>query len=134
MPSKYYKFTIAVNVQDPASGAVRQPQASMTVQPRHKQTWAFSEALNYEQLSMWLSSQPQFVGADYEQDISKLKGNNTMSKSEVILLLCLLIDNRINGSALLSLDESTLGHFGVTYGFKHTLMNIIIDLVCVLVT
>ena len=39
-----------------------------------------------------------------------------------------IIDNRINGCALLSLDESTLGQFGVSYGFKHNLMKIIEDL------
>ena len=63
----------------PASGAVQQPQASIAVQPPHQQTWTFSVNLNYEQLSMWLSNHPQFVGADYQQDISKLKGNNAMS-------------------------------------------------------
>ena len=58
---------------DPASGAVQQPQAPTTVQPPIQQTWTFSVNLNYEQLSIWLSNHPQFVGADYQQDISKLK-------------------------------------------------------------
>jgi hypothetical protein len=40
------------------------------------------------------------------------------------------IDNRINGYAFLSLDESTLRQFGVSYGFKITLMDIIENLVC----
>ena len=44
--------------------------------------------------------------------------------------MCVIIDNRINGFALLSLDESTLGQFGVTYGFRLTLMSIIEELVC----
>ena len=40
------------------------------------------------------------------------------------------IDNRIGGSAFLSLDESILKQFGVSYGFKFTLMEIIENLVC----
>ena len=30
--------------------------------------------MSYEQLAVWLTNHPQFVGADYQQDISKLKG------------------------------------------------------------
>ena len=41
-----------------------------------------------------------------------------------------MLDNRINGCALLSLDESTLRQFGTSYGFIFTLMNIIENLVC----
>ena len=43
--------------------------------------------------------------------------------------ISLQIENRINGHALLSLDESTLRQFGVSYGFKLTLMSIIESLV-----
>ena len=49
-----------------------------------------------------------------------------------LLLYCyiIILDARINGFALLSLDESTLRQFEVSYGFKLTLMNIIENLVC----
>ena len=30
--------------------------------------------MSYEQLAVWLTNHPQFVGADYQQDINKLKG------------------------------------------------------------
>ena len=40
------------------------------------------------------------------------------------------IGNRINGYAFLSLNESKLTQFGVSYGFNFTLMNIIENLVC----
>ena len=39
------------------------------------------------------------------------------------------IDATINGYAFLSLNESRLERFGVTYGFQVTLMNIIENLV-----
>ena len=41
-----------------------------------------------------------------------------------------MLGARINGFALLSLDESTLRQFGVSFGFWVTLMNIIENLVC----
>ena len=44
-------------------------------------------------------------------------------------IIRLQLENRINGYALLSLDESTLRQFGVSYGFKLTLMSIIENLV-----
>ena len=57
---------------DPTSDGVQQPHLSATVQSQPSQT--FSEKLNYEQLAVWLTNHPQFVGVDYQQDISKLKG------------------------------------------------------------
>ena len=57
--------------------AVRQSQTSATVQSQpsvNVQPQAFSEDMNYEQLAVWLTNHPLFVGADYQQDISKLKG------------------------------------------------------------
>jgi hypothetical protein len=30
--------------------------------------------MSYEQLAVWLTNHPQFMGADYQQDISKLRG------------------------------------------------------------
>ena len=62
---------------DPTSDALRQSQASATVQPQPPvdvQPQAFSEDMNYEQLAVWLTNHPQFVGADHQQDINKLKG------------------------------------------------------------
>ena len=43
-------------------------------------------------------------------------------------LLCL--DARINGHILLSLNESRLEHFNVSFGFQLAIANIIQDLVC----
>ena len=34
----------------------------------------FSKDMSYEQLAVWLTNHPQLVGADYQQDISKLRG------------------------------------------------------------
>ena len=41
-----------------------------------------------------------------------------------------ILDARINGDVFLSLDESMLRQFGVSFGFHFTLMNIIESLVC----
>ena len=57
--------------------AIQEPQPLLTDQPPvdvHPQPQAFSKDMNYEQLAVWLTNHPQFVGADYQQDISKLKG------------------------------------------------------------
>ena len=42
-----------------------------------------------------------------------------------------IIDARINGYAFLSLNESRLERFGVSFGFQFTLMNIIENEVCI---
>ena len=34
----------------------------------------FSKDMSSEHLAVWLTNHPQFVGAEYQQDISKLKG------------------------------------------------------------
>ena len=52
------------------SEPIQQPQA---LQPLVAQPLAFSTDINYEQLAVWLTNYPQFVGIDYQQDISKLK-------------------------------------------------------------
>jgi hypothetical protein len=36
----------------------------------------FSKDMSYEQLAVWLTNHPQFAGADYQQDISKLIGTH----------------------------------------------------------
>ena len=51
-----------------------------------------------------------------------------------ILMLCIItllnfIDARINGHIFLSLNESWLERFNVSFGFQFTIMNIIEDLV-----
>ena len=54
-----------------------QPQAPSTDQPKpdvSPQSLPFSKDMSYEQLAVWLTNHPLFVGADYQQDISKLKG------------------------------------------------------------
>ena len=109
---------------------MQRPQASVTVQ-----TLAFSEEMSYEQLAVWLTNHKKFVKADYQQDIKILKGAKLMTMESSVLSVLIdvhltLLDNRIDGYALLSLDESTLREFGVSYGFKLTLINIIEDLVC----
>ena len=38
------------------------------------QSLEFSNDMSYEQLAVWLTNHPQFMGAGYQQDISKLKG------------------------------------------------------------
>ena len=56
---------------------MQQPQASSTVQPRLDvcpPPLTFSEDMSYEQLAVWLTNHPQFMGADYQEDINKLKG------------------------------------------------------------
>ena len=59
---------------DPTSVTMQQPQTSATVLPVHVQPLTFSEDMGYEQLAVWLTNHPKFVRADYQQDISKLKG------------------------------------------------------------
>ena len=52
-------------------------KTARTVQPQldiHPQPLMFSEDMSYEQLAVWLTNHPQFVGVDYQQDIRKLKG------------------------------------------------------------
>ena len=66
---------------DPTGDAVRHPQSSATFQPHHQQTLTFTENLNYEQLAVWLTNHQQFMGADYQQDIGKLKGTYNIAYS-----------------------------------------------------
>ena len=60
-----------------SSEPVQQPQGLSTKQPKldaPPQPLEFSKDTNYEQLAVWLTNHPKFVGADYQQDITKLKG------------------------------------------------------------
>ena len=64
-----------MNFLDPTSDRVQQPQEvppASQVDER-PQSLIFSKDMGYEQLAVWLTNHPQFVGADYQQDISKLK-------------------------------------------------------------
>ena len=40
------------------------------------------------------------------------------------------LDERIDGYAFKNLDDSALREFGLSYGFRHTLLDIIENLVC----
>ena len=40
----------------------------------HSQTLAFSEDMSSEQLALWLRNNPSLSEAEYEEDISKLRG------------------------------------------------------------
>ena len=56
---------------------VPHPQALSSDQPKldaPPQPLEFSKDMSYEQLAVWLTNHPRFVAADYQQDISKLKG------------------------------------------------------------
>jgi hypothetical protein len=53
---------------DLTSDHVQQPWAPAS------QPLIFSKDMSYEQLAVWLTNYPHFMGADYQQDISKLKG------------------------------------------------------------
>ena len=122
----------------PSGASVQQPQSPPAVQTPvdvHSQPLTFSEDMNSEQLALWLRNHPSLSGAEYEEDISKLRG--TLSNTVLIitlvpmvvirLLLCL--DARINGHVFLSLNESRLIQFGISLGFKFAIMNIIEDMV-----
>ena len=50
----------------------------------------FSKDMSYEQLAVWLTNHPQFVGADYQQDISKLKGTHTEIAIIIVQVLVVL--------------------------------------------
>jgi hypothetical protein len=53
----------------------QQPQAPAASQvDGPPQPVIFSSEMSCEQLAVWLTNHPQLVGADYQQDISKLKG------------------------------------------------------------
>ena len=56
------------------SEPVPHPQALSSDQTKLDIPLEFSKDMSYKQLAVWLTNHPQFVGADYQQDISKLKG------------------------------------------------------------
>ena len=46
--------------------------------------------MSYEQLAVWLTNHPRLVGADYQQDINKLKGTHTEIAIIIIQVLVVL--------------------------------------------
>ncbi len=67
---------IGINFLDSTSDSVQQLRAPASqvddiVPP---QPLLFSKDMSCEQLAVWITKYPQFMGADYQQDISKLKG------------------------------------------------------------
>ena len=59
------------------SEPVQPPQALLTDQPKldvSPKPLPFSKDMSHEQLAVWLTNHAKFVGEDYQQDISKLKG------------------------------------------------------------
>ena len=61
----------------PSGASVQQPQSPPTVQTPvdiHSQSSTFSKDMSNEQLALWLRNHPSLSGANYEEDISKLRG------------------------------------------------------------
>ena len=86
--------------------------------------------MSSEQLALWLRNHPSLSEAEYEEDISKLRGTLPIIAvygNNKNLLLSL--DARINGHIFLSLNESRLERFSVSVGFQFAIMNIIEDMV-----
>ena len=50
--------------------------------------------MNYDQVALWLTNHPHFVGSDYQEDIQKLKGMYITNSTTMhnILLLCLTFE------------------------------------------
>ncbi len=120
----------------PSGASVQQPQSQHTVQPRldvRSQPLIFSKDMNNEQLAQWLRNHPSLTGTDYEEDISKLRGTCcalvTMLVSITIIMITFYLDSRINGHIFLSLNESRLERFQISFGFQFAIINIIEDMV-----
>jgi hypothetical protein len=65
---------ITIILLDP-TGVQQQPRAHAASQvDGPPQPVTFSKEMSYEQLAVWLTNHPNFKGADYQQDIIKLKG------------------------------------------------------------
>ena len=127
-------FLFVMHIDYPSSSSVQQPQSSHTFQPRLdvcSKPPTFSKDMNNEQLAQWLRNHPSLTGTDYEQDISKLSGLYLITMLLIITIIILFyVEARINGHAFLSLNESWLERFHVSFGFQLTIMNIIEDAVC----
>ena len=137
MGTSFYHYVI-IWTDYPSGASVQQPQSPPTVQTQEEvcsQSSTFSEDMSSEQLALWLRNHPSLSEAEYEEDISKLRGTlpNTvliiMLVPMVVIRLLLCLDARINGHIFLSLDESRLIQFRISLGFKFAVINIIEDMV-----
>jgi hypothetical protein len=72
---------------------------------------------------------PSLSGADYEEDIRKLR-STLPGTVLIVMVVTLCLDARITGHIFLSLNESRLERFSVSLGFKFSIMSIIEDVVC----
>ena len=133
-------MTVTFWTDYPSGASVQQPQSPLTVQTQvnvRSQSLTFSKDMNSEQLALWLRNYPSLSEAEYEEDISKLRGtlpdtvliNNIMLVTIVAIILLFCLDARINGHIFLSLNESRLERFSVSIGFQFAIMNIIKDMV-----
>ena len=62
--------------------SVQQPQSSPTFQMQvdaYSQPLTFSKHMGNEQLALWLRNHPSLSGTNYEEDIRKLIGTNSMT-------------------------------------------------------
>jgi hypothetical protein len=120
-------------MQTDHGASVQQPQSPPMIQMQvdiHSQPLIFSKDMNTEQLALWLRNHPSLSGTDYEEDISKFSGTCcTLMLVVTIIIILFYLDARINGHIFLSLNESRLERFHVSFGFQFAIMNIIEDLV-----
>ena len=121
---------IFMHTDYPSGASVKQPPAVETQADVDSQSSTFSKDMSSEQLAVWLRNNPSLSGAEYEQDISKLRG---MPDTVLIVIIITVnniiafidLDARINGHTLLSLNDSRLQELETSVGFKSTIMDII---------
>ena len=97
--------------------------------------WTFPKDLNNEQIMMMLNNHPILMGADYHNDIGRLKGMISDQVHGLTLTndhnkFILTTEANLSGKELLSLDKESLEQFGISTGFQTSIMKIIVDLVC----
>ena len=66
---------LGVHIDYSSSAGVQQPQSPPTVQPQVPQLLMFSKDMSDKQLSKWLKNHPSLTGTNYEEDITKLRGD-----------------------------------------------------------
>ena len=84
--NNYYYTLFLMHTDYPAS--VQQLQSLPTVQARAdvcSQSSTFSKDMSSEQLVLWLRNHPSLSKAEYEEDISKLRG--TLPNTVLIIML-----------------------------------------------
>ena len=75
-----YPISISEPVPHPQALSSDQPKLDVPPQPLE-----FSKDMSYEQLAVWLTNHPRFVGADCQQDISKLRGIISNLATQIIV-------------------------------------------------